>query len=267
MPQGQVDVLANAFIAYVCQRAYEVFKADPDASYGSRLGALKWGALFRPGSSYEFQSFTYSPGQRDINSTKGDSHIAEFVTGSVLVPVHGSRAGPTGRIGAGVVCGDPSRKVYGLGVATYLSPSAVDFEMSFSLRLGANEESPDGLWTTPDRLDRATRPRLLLDHIRAGDLWFAGGARWIANPSSSSLAAGQIFEAALTYALPKQSRALGTTLTVSHMYSAQDAFAVDKYGFEIRTPVVHREEDAEPVVFSARYGTRGHWTFAFEGRF
>lgn len=268
---NSVDVairLANAFIEVICRLAYK--ESDEDRS---RLGALKWGTLFGPGSSYEFQSLTYSPGEGRAPWSKS-LRSATYYAASVLVPVHGSGVDPVGRVGAGLVCGDPYRRVYGVSVASYLSPCVTDVEAAMSYRFGpvhAVETPAEASPSTLDELERAVaakpKPPLLLDHIRPDDLWFASSARWITNSQAGSLADGWIFEGALTYAFRGHPNMLGTTLTASRIYSAQEALEVDEWGVELRTPIGARKALHRPIYFSARYGTRGHWTFAFEGRF
>ena len=209
----------------------------------SRFGTAKWGLISGPDSASAIHGLTYAFGEREAASVPDNS--AFFASAAAIAPLSG---GGTGRLGLGVAVGDARRHVAVLGVASYLSPSAVDVEATITGRLGPR--------------DHQERGRLLLDHVRSGDLWYTVGARWITESNSPRLSTGQIFEGALTYARPTDDvDKLGPTITISWFFSDDKALLVDEMGIEMRSPF------GERAFLSARYGTRGHVTIALEKRF
>lgn len=223
--------------------------------------ALKAGVFFGSGNTYQFNALSASFGQFGHIGER----FASFVTLSELNSLSSSKFGVSGRVGLGAAFGDPDHLFSTVGAATYLSPFALDSEVSFSFR--GQVPRPKGLTkNSVAEIEQLTKRRTLLDHVRPGDTWFSFQARSISNSGSSLLANGFIGEGSMTFAFPTRygSEFRSTTLTLSGIYCAQRELGVDELGAELRTPISNSAR--HPVYFSARYGTRGHYTLALESR-
>lgn len=260
---GAIGPLVDALMTEVLAAAYESFEDHPESHLGSKTSVLKWGALFARTASYEFQTLTHSPGETRGGADGGGTRHTFFVTGSALVPAHGAGLEPTARVGGGALVGNPERWVAGVAAATFFSPHAVDLEANVTWRLG-RPDKPVSTLTTVAELDRKVRPRILVDHVRARDIWVSAGARQISYPGSAPGQDATLYDFAVTYAFPDRIHALGTMLTVSRIECANKSAQVDEWGAEFRWPTTGADQ---PTYFSARYGTRGQYTLAFEAKF
>ena len=263
-PPSAINCAIDTFMKEVCAAAYESFLAHPESQFGSKASVIKWGALLARTASYEFQTLTHSPGESGGRSDGQGTRRAPFVTASALVPAYGAGQDPTGRVGAGILIGNPESWVAGFGAATFFSPNALDVEANLTYRLAGIDDAKSGSPVTVAELDRKVRPRILADHVRAKDIWLSAGARRLSYPGSGPGQDATIYDIALTYAFPDRIHALGTTLTVSRIECARRTAQVDEWGAEFRWPTTGGEQ---PTYFSARYGTRGQYTLAFEARF
>jgi hypothetical protein len=261
---------ASAFVGMFEDVLATDSKGDFRPSPAEHYLSYKLGLFLGRNSTQQFGLLDLSLGEWGEKRAK----VAAFLSASEQIPLGQEGSISVFRAGGGFAFGDPDRVIGCVSGASYLSPDALDVEASLSYRLCSAEKMARSRW------EQKEEQRYLLDHIRASDLWASGSARWISDSRSGDLANGQIFEGCLTYAFPARQaetqtpftsldRSLikTTTLSVSRIYCAQKALSVDEFGFEIRTPIGGLDAFQVPLYFSARYGTRDHFTFALEGRF
>lgn len=210
------------------------------------MGSLNSGFFLHESSAYEFNSLIVSS---DENGSPHNGAASYFTAGS-YVPLTGSKARMTWRLGAGVAFGDPYRTVGSLSAASFLSPGALDVAGTISSLIKPGEPLP-----------RVKFTRSLVDHIRPGDVWLTLSLRQISRTTARRvLANGTMGEAELTFALDRFYHGTynATTITLSGIYSANNDLGVDELGIDFRTPV------ASHSFLCGRYGTRGHYTLSLE---
>lgn len=257
------------FLAKVCDPMYQLIRADLHDASAHMTRGFRIGTLLGPHQSYEFNTVNISPGEHGLPGQRN----APFLTASEVLPTSGSGSRQATRISGGFGLGDPDLAVIVLSAARYISPAATDLEASLNFKIAPEFVKRGAKIETDQQLKQAASARRLLDHVRPGDVWLSGTYRSISNSASGGLPNGFMIEGALTYALSeKEARTSkypvpATYLCLSGIYCPQKALGVDEWGIEIRTPLSKPEDYERPIYLSARYGTRGHLTFAIETRF
>ena len=246
----------------------------------SGLSGFKLGTFLPTGSTASaFGTLTYSFGEQAATAD-ANMRTAIFATASAITPLDSTGDSASGRVGLGLLAGDPDHVVSGLSVASYLTPSALDVEGSISLKVGEAQTGAargmlelndlEGSWNRDQWV--ANRGRHLADHVRPGDWWLSGNVRSLS--SFNSIPASVALEGSLLYALRQraytndkdQSPIAATTLELSGTYCTQRLLKVDEFGLELRTPIGGHGRNAWPIFASGRYGTRKDFTLAIEAR-
>jgi len=256
--QSNFVVLSNAYRDEVAEDA--------------RIASLRIGFYAQPGRTEEYSTLVYTPGE-DLYNSEGTFTSAYYLTGTEIAPLNSGSSNVTGRLGFGLVFGDPKQVTATVSVANYFSPEVFDAQVGLSYCLNSsNAKLPPGSSSHPLAQDRdINRESHLIDHVRGGDLWAAASLRYLSGVDS--IGPASVYEGALTYGFggatlkSSSNPLLCTTLTLSGTYCSDHSLWLDEFAAELRYPIDFQAGVLGPAFLAARYGTRNDLMFSLEVEF
>jgi len=268
----------DKYIPLPRQTTFEAVQHDTAKYERARILGLKTGAFFGRGDEAMFATVLFSPGESNPGQA---NRLAMFTSATAFAPLR------SGRASVGFAFGNPDALVFTTSVGSFFSPAAYDLGFGVSWQPWKSLAKPSSNQpNTEDEyreaVNQMVQQPVLLDHIRAKDLWINGSWRQVGGDSNSGFAKGSIWEGSIVYgfAHPKLSKddlkspdSVGlnpipcTTITISTVGSSRRELRVSEWAAEIRGLIGQSHNGEAPVFLSARYGTRQRWTIALETRF
>lgn len=184
---------------------------------------------------------------------RGSDHSAFGVSATALPIFHSGSTPVAWRFAGYSLSGNPDSFVTTISAGSYVNPSVYDASIHASALLFEVETHGE---------NSAAATRYLLDHIRAGDVWFDAEFRVLANQVM-----GQSVETGLTYGIPNYSvKGHAASITAAVTYCEQANLKLNEGSIELRLPT-SLLQTKNPTYITGRYGTRGDVSIGIAVRF